>query len=255
MVKTSLLKKGLVALGLTAAAASSHAALILDNPQVVDLNGTGLGAVNTVLTIESPANTSNEAGSVSWNGSTTTTTGNVTGNGNAAVQNQAVTLGSNGFTTSANLAADLANLRIIFNAAEPGNGDNGITLGNLALTFFSPTGTSLYSTGTTGANNFSATQNGIGKAGYVFKLDGESITAATAALSGANFSLNDRIGLAASASNATGGPETFFTVRFQNGSTGGGGGGGAGVPVPEPATLAMLGLGIGALGIARRRKR
>lgn len=253
MVKTSLLKKGLVALGLTAAAASSHAALIQDNPPVVDLNGTGLGAVNTVLTIQSPGNTTTETGSVSWNGSTVTT-GDVTGNGNSAAQNQPVTLGSNGFTTSANLAADLANLRIIFNAVEPGNGDNGITLSNLALTFFSPTGTSLYSTSTTGANDFSATQNGIGKAGYVFKLDAASITAATAALSGANFSLNDRIGLAASASNATGGPETFFTVRFQNGSTGGGGGG-AGVPVPEPATLAMLGLGIGALGISRRRKR
>lgn len=253
MDKTSLIRNGLVAFGMTVAAASSHAALILDNPSTANLQGTGIGNVNTILTIQSPGSTSTETGSVGWNGTTTTTTGNVTGNGNAAVQNQAITLGSAGFTTASNLAADLASLRIFFNAQEPGNGDNGINLSNLALSIFSPTGSTLFTSGTFGGAAFPSTQTGTGNSAFVFKLDGADIAAATAALSGSNFSLNDRLGLAASAFNATGGPETFFTVRFQNG-TNGGGGGGAGIPVPEPATLAIMGLGFAALGMARRRK-
>jgi hypothetical protein len=238
---------------MTLAAASSHAALILDNPSSVNLSGTGIGNVNTILTIESPANTTSETGSVAWNGTTTTTTGNVTSGGNGVVQNQAVTLGSAGFTTAANLAADLANLRIVFNAQEPGSPDNGINLSNLVLSIFSPTGSTLFTSGTFAGSNFATTQTGVGNSGFVFKLDGADIAAATTALSGSNFSLNDRLGLAASALNATGGPETFFTVRFQNGANGGGGGG-AGIPVPEPATLAIMGLGFAALGMARRRK-
>jgi len=254
--KLSQFKKGLLALGLAAVAASSHAALILDTPSVLDLNGTGVGNVSTILTISSPANSTTETGSVAWNGSATTTTGNVQSGGNSSVLNQAVTLA----TAGVNSAADLANLRIVFNAQEPGagSGDNGINLNNLALSIFSPTGTSLFTSGTFAAQAFDATQTGTGNSGIVFKLDGADLAAATAALAGSNFSTNDRIGLSAAASNATGGFETFFAVNLRGGgSTGGGGttgGGTAGNPVPEPATLAMLGLGMAALGAMRRRK-
>ncbi|MBK4735443.1 PEP-CTERM sorting domain-containing protein [Noviherbaspirillum pedocola] len=257
MDKTSFIRKGLIGLGLTIAAASSHAALILDTPSTANLSGTGIGNVNTILTIQSPGSTTTETGSVGWNGTATTTSGNVISGGNGTSQNQAVTFASAGFTSAANLASDLSALRLVFNAQEPGNtAENGINLSNLVLSFFSPTGATLFTSGAFNAQangNFPTTQTGVGNSGFVFKLDGADITAATTALSGANFSLNDRIGLTASALNATGGPDTFFTVRFQNGATGGGGGG-AGIPVPEPATLAMLGLGIGALGFARRRK-
>jgi hypothetical protein len=251
---TFLLKKGLAALGLTLAAASSHAALILDTPSSVNLQGTGVGNVNTVLTIASPNSTSSESGSVSFNGATVTS-GDVQSGGSGQVLNQAVTLQSAGFTSAATLASDLANLRIVFNANEP-NGD-GITLNNLALSIFSPTGTNLFTSGVFTAQNFASTAAGTGNSGFVFKLDGADLAAATTALSGANFNLNDRIGLAASATNATGGFESFFTVKFLGGATGGGGGGGGGTggQVPEPATLAILGLGMAALGAVRRRSR
>lgn len=248
ITKISHFRKGVLALGLAMAAASSHAALILDTPSVLNLQGTGFGNVNTILTINSPGNSSNETGSVSWNGSSTATTGDVQGGGNAQVLNQAVTFASAGI----NSVADLANLRIVFNAQEPGNNtDNSITLNSLALNIFSPTGNLLFTSATAGAQTFDATQTGTGNSGFAFKLDQRDLDNASAPGSSliTNFSTSDRIGLTATASNATGGPESFFAVNIRSG-----GGGGAGNPVPEPATLAMLGLGIAALGAARRRK-
>ena len=46
---------------------AANAQLVLDGP--VDFGGTGLGSVNTVLTIQSPGSSSTEVGSVWWDGS------------------------------------------------------------------------------------------------------------------------------------------------------------------------------------------
>jgi len=83
----------------------------------------------------------------------------------------------------------------------------------------------------------------------VFSLDTAQAAAATTA--GVFSSLNNRIGLSASASNATGGPDTFF-VTSSSVTGGGGGGGGAGGAVPEPATYVLIGAGLVAFGIKSR---
>src|SRR5688572_12770810 len=61
------------AIAMILATANANATLEYLGP--VDLTGTGLGNVNTLLTIQSPANTTTESGSVSWNGSSNVTTG------------------------------------------------------------------------------------------------------------------------------------------------------------------------------------
>lgn len=232
-------RAGLAAV-LLAGAGAAHADLVLLGP--VDMQGTGLGAVNTVLTIQSPGATTNEQGSVSWNGTTNVVTGNT------LAINQTRTITESG-------AANASQLRIVFNAQEPGNAAaNPITLNNLVMNIYSPTGATLFSSGAlTGAPiNFSATQVGTGNSGFVFGLNATQAAAAqAAAFAGAGFGSN-RIGLSASASNATGGFETLFVTNA---------GGQGGLPplvgpIPEPGTIALLATGLLAMGgITRRRKK
>jgi len=228
----------LAAIGLAVAASSSHA-LILAGPG--DFQGTGLGAVNTVLTLTSPANSTSETASVVWNGTTSTTTGDaLTG----ASQSNTPTLGSLGVTSP-------SSLRIVLNAAEPGNATS-LTVSNLALSIFSPTGTSVFTSDPFAAQTLNTTNPGIGNSGFVFQLSAAEIARANGA-----FSANNRIGLSATINDATGGPETFFAVNFaSNGGGGGTGtGGGSGNAVPEPSTVAIFGLGLAALGFMRRRNK
>lgn len=234
---TFRMTRTLAAIGLAVAASSSHA-LILAGPG--DFQGTGLGAVNTVLTLTSPANSTSETGSVTWTGTTTTTTGNALP---GASQSNTPTLGSLGVTSP-------SSLRIVLNAAEPGNATS-LTVSDLALNIFSPTGATVFTSDPFTATTLDADDLGIGNAGFVFQL-----SAAEIARAGGAFSANNRIGLAATINNATGGPETFFAVNFASGGGGGtGNGGGGGNAVPEPSTVAIFGLGLAALGFMRRRNK
>ena len=190
---------------------TASADLIFD----VDLGGvagSGLGTVSTILTMQSPGSGSLESGSVSRSGGTdvksdtgvlasggTTDVGNVK---TGASQTVTQTFGGNGITRASQIA-------IVFNADEPSG--NSITLTGLQMTVFN--GNAIFDTANLADSvTFPTTFTGIGKQGFVFRLD----TAETAALQTKLDALLNpatvaglRIGLSASASDATGGPETF----------------------------------------------
>ena len=242
------MKKYLI-FGIFCAAQTSFASLVLTSPVFVP--GTGLGTEPTLLTILSPANSSVETGCVGSTsaliGDTVSTTGACQGTGSnvqtGSSQIGPQTLASAGITNASTFG-------IVFNAAEPG-GDS-ITLTGLMATFYSSTGAFLYQTsgfscpGLTGCT-FPNTNTGTGKSGFLFSLDTAQQNAATSA--GAFSSTSNLVGLFASASNATGGQETFYLAAIPGG---GGGGGGA---VPEPGSILLTAAGIGLAGYLKFRKK
>ena len=214
--------------------ASATTILLGPNPE----SGTGLGTVLTVLTLTSPGSSSNETGCVRPSGggsSTTVGCGFVDANVmTGAGQIGTPTLGEIGATTA-------ADLRIVFNASEPGSAED-ITLNNLVLTIYNSTGTQvLFTSGPSGPFVFPTTFSGTGNSGFLFGLDAIQAAQAQAAAFGTGFA-NNRIGLGASLSNATGGLETF-SVRAATQT----------VPVPDGGSAAML-LGMALMGLAGVRR-
>ncbi|CAG1014256.1 hypothetical protein BURC_00642 [Burkholderiaceae bacterium] len=228
------------AVALMLGAASAQASLVLVEPQ--DFGGTGLGAVNTILTISSPASSSFESGSVAF--------GNVTSGDvmTGSSQTQTRTLGELGVESA-------SSLRVVFNALEPGNADaQGITLADLVLNIYSPSGDVLFTSGAFTPVNFADTFTGAGNSGFVFALDAAQQAAAAAAF-GASFQDNV-VGLSAAAGcnagspagclGATGGFETFFVANA---------GPVAAIPEPETYALMLAGLGMVAFMLLRSRGR
>ncbi|MEO8028126.1 MAG: PEP-CTERM sorting domain-containing protein, partial [Bryobacteraceae bacterium] len=168
-------------------------------------------------------------------------------------------------TLSALGIASAADLRIVFNASEPGNELN-IQLNALALTFYNSTG-AVSETHTLAAGiYFPTVSNGTGNSGFVFRLDDIEATMAQAFIA-ANGGLGSvRIGLGASAGcgtngtlsaaclgpggvggQATGGLETFFVES----ASAVGMGGGTGDQVPEPSAVSLLSIGLGLLAAGK----
>jgi hypothetical protein len=219
---------------------------LIFNSSLGGVSGSGLGAVETVLTIQSPGSTSTESGSVSFNGTTdvTSNTGVLASGGTVAFgdvktgtsQTQTQTLGAVGITSASQLA-------IVLNADEPAG--NSITLTGLRLDLFNAAGTSIFNASLAASVPFATTFTGIGKEGFAFTLDAAQATAFNTALSGLNASQVAalHLGLSASLSDATGGPETFNLAAVS--------------AVPEPGTLLLLGsaLLVGAGWSYRRRRR
>jgi hypothetical protein len=229
-------KAGIVATVLAAATGAAHANLTLVGPE--NFQGTGLGSVNTILTLGSPGSSIFESGGVAFGDV-------VTGDAKTgSSQTQTRTLGQLGVTSA-------ANLRVVFNALEPGAAQ-GITLDNLTLNIWSSTGTLLFTSGAFTPINFADTQTGAGNSGFVFALDATQQALAAAAF-GAGFQSNV-VGLTATAGcnettgpgclGATGGFETFFVAAAQ----------GVTPPIPEPGTFALMAAGLAVMAYLSRRR-
>jgi hypothetical protein len=215
-------------------ACSAFADLISLGP--VSLGGQGLGSVNTVLTMQSPGNSTTESGCVgAGTGGVTVTGSSACVSGNLGGNEQAI---NNTFSATSLGLTDFNNLRIIFNASEPGS--NGINLDNLALSLWNPVDGSLIDAKNLPAPVvFASTNPGVGNAGFGFKLDSTQAAVENSLL--ADFP-NLFIGLSASASDATGGHETFSIGSVGSVQT-----------VPEPASYALVGLGFAGLIMLRKR--
>jgi hypothetical protein len=230
MNKISYRKKSLIAVIAAAALTSNAMATLIPisapPTNAVNLAGQGLGAVNTIMTFQGTGGATTASGTVGWNGSAVTTTGDTTAINNVWTMAQ---LG----TTSFN------NIVLLFNGNETGE-DPSIRLISMSLNLYAAGGGLLPggTFSTAGFTDYSAFP-GVGSAGFAYRLDADQAMAANALLA-ANPLL--RIGASASVSSAHDGPETISVSTLTPPTT-----------VPDAgSTVAFLGLGLVALGFARR---
>jgi hypothetical protein len=234
---------------LTMPVSAAHADLILVG--TVSINGTGLGAVNTVLTITSQANNTTEQGCVSpTSNGASFGTGNLIGNvcsfgSNGDLQNQTQTrnLGDVGILSGSAFG-------VVFNASEPGG--NSISLDNLVAYFMDASGHTMSAALACGVLcNFASTEEGTGKSGVLFQLNNAEAAGLQTFITNAGGASNVFVGLGAAAGvpfPATGGLETFFVFNAVQGVTFS--------VVPEPSTTILVASGfVGLAAVARRRRR
>ena len=184
---------------LALAARPLQASLIFATPN--ETSGTGLGAVNTLLTVQNDPSGTTESGCVAWNGSMdivgpAACPPGIAGGDEVGI-NETKTIGSLGL-------ASAFNLRVVFNASE--DAGRMITLENMILRIYAPDGTVLFSSEPFTPVTLTSAFRGTGTSGFVFRLDAEQAAEANAHFSDPN----NRVGLSASATGAEGGSETFY---------------------------------------------
>ena len=208
------------------ATAGANANLLYLSADKDPFTGSGLGSVSTVLTLASPGSKTTATGSVFAVGTGFDADGDAL---EGASQVGLPSLGALGIT-------NIGDLRIVLNAAEPAG--NSITISSLALSFYGVTGITLGTFSLAAPVTFASTLTATGQAGFAFGFDAEQAAAASSLLGGGL--ANMRIGLAATLSDTTGGPDTFFVSSVSS--------------APEPETYALMLAGLGVIGFMTRRR-
>jgi hypothetical protein len=209
--------------------------------------GGGFGSVGTILTVQSPNNTTEASGCVGWFGGET-----ATGRETSAVCGGDVAGGDEKMPSEfphnqAFLLSDVGstgNIGILFNATQSAGGS--ITIDRLIISLFSSNGSILWSSSglvcpvgdpnvvcqPNGSLTLLSTEPGIGNAGFGFGLDATQAAAASAFAGSAV-----RIGLSTKLSGSVAGQETFQLFTRESGDS----------PVPEPSAYALMGGGLAAI--------
>jgi hypothetical protein len=237
--------------------------------------GNGFGAVTTIMSLQAAGNSTSPAGieqgcnsfSATSNFGTydptqtdfchedATKTANDVPNGTP--KTALPSLGSLGITSANDIG-------LLFNINQV-NGTNGITVNDLAMTFYSSTGAVLFvatlpdnwctlgATFCSGLNTFSTEAQGQGQAGYAFKLDATQQAALLAALGGNTLGsvlvgVGANLGCTGTAAGdcklANDGAESLQLANLNTP-----------VVLPEPSTTFLVASGfVGLVGIARRRR-
>lgn len=234
------LKLSVLAL-LAAPFAVARADLVLVGP--VTIGGTGLGTVNTVLTIQSQGSSSTEQGCVGRSGASDVI-GNFATSGCTAATNTDVLTGASQTQTRTLAEAGITSgstFAILLNASEPGG--NGMTVTSVVATFYNTTGGTFTASFLT-PTSFPTTQTGTGNTGLEFTLNATQAAALQAFITAAGGTGNVRVGIATQLADVTGGNETFFVFNS-----------GVASVVPEPSTIVLTASGLfGLAGFVRRRR-
>lgn len=219
-----------VAVLLAAPAAAPAAFIVAVGPSTI--SGSGIGAVNTILTLQSPGDSTTETGAVSFNAGTMTDV--ITGDASTgSAQTKTITETALA-TTFPGFAFSTNNLVLVLNLNEPGSETPpAVTVLSLTATFFNAAGLVVdTATLTPVPLNLVQIGAGTGQSGQGFLITGINSTAF-------------RVGLAASIGNASGGQETFFV----------GDGGRRIQAVPVPATALAVAAALPLLGLGGRFRR
>jgi hypothetical protein len=203
----------------------------------LEVSGSGLGAVNTIVTVHdsgggAPGTNGTEGGCINQDGTETPCLDGVTEHDNLA-QNHVVTM------------ANTTNFAAVVNLSETGN-DKTVTLTNLYLTFCGIGGcyTATYKGGPIDLTQGSTEGTGLGGSGFTFELDPAQFLLVQAL--GPTVTVSGGVQFAHGSTND--GNETLYLVAVAGATPGP-------APVPEPASLTLFGLGLtSASYFVRRRK-
>ncbi|HEY0006668.1 MAG TPA: PEP-CTERM sorting domain-containing protein [Pyrinomonadaceae bacterium] len=221
-----------VALTLSLAGSSAYADIILIGPGAPQ-GGVGK-APESVLSIQSPKNTQNAFGSVSYDGSKDVISGEIAKQGE---HTKTVTFAEAGLTRD-------SSVRIFMDIEDP---DNDLILHELVLTAYdSKTGAILFQGSFTpnplSGQYFVEQAGGQGHGDYTFGLTPDQQAALMAAY---DADPNLRLGLFARTSDDTG---SFTNFKLGSGPANP-------TEVPEPATMVLLGTGLAGVAAAARKRR
>ena len=230
----------ILCIGLGFLSTPAWADLQLTSFTATDFGGQGLGAVATILTLQSSANDTEATGCVGLDSSGQQTT---TGCGfvNDVVQQQSFVRDITNI--------DAFDLRIVFNAEEPGN-DTLISIEELVVKIYQAgTGAVLFtSTGLLNPDGTDATAtgfdltpvSGVGNSGYIFRFttaQAEAINALTGTI---------YLGLGSRLSDAQSSNDTFSLGVV---------GGAPPQAIPEPASWLLMGGGLLSFAMWRRSRK